>query len=55
MLAMGGTSILGAAGALLLKFLGGPGTGGALLIATLAVWVLGPLAITDRILKNQDI
>jgi hypothetical protein len=54
MLAMSGTSIFGAAAALLLKSRERQ-VSAALLIATLAVWVLGPLAITDRILKNPDI
>lgn len=55
LLAMGGTSIFGAAGALLLKFLGGPIVGGALLMAAMLVWVAGPLAIASRILEKQDI
>ena len=55
LLALGGTSIFGAAGALLLKFLGGPVTGGVLLGVALVMWAAAPVAVADRILKHQDI
>ena len=55
LLAMGGTTIFGAAGALLVKFVGGAALGSALLVAALFTWAAAPLAIAGRILKRQDI
>lgn len=47
--------IFGAAGALLIKFLGGAVTGCLLLVAVLLVWAVVPLAVALRTLKSQDI
>lgn len=55
LIAMGGTTIFGAAGALLIKFLGGAVTAWALLICALIAWAVVPLAVANRILKKQDI
>lgn len=55
LIAMGGTTIFGAAGALLIKFLGGAVTGCVLLVAVLLAWAVVPLAVANRILKRQDV
>ena len=55
LIAMGGTSIFGAAGALLIKFFGGMLSAALLLVSTLLVWFIGPIVIANRVLKGQDI
>lgn len=55
LIAVGGTTIFGAAGALLVKFLGGAATGFALILAVLLAWVSVPLAVAGRLLKKKDI
>ena len=55
LLVMGGASMFGAAGAMLLKFLGGPLPAGLLLTGALLFWVAVPLAVADRVLRRQDI
>jgi Cu-processing system permease protein len=55
LIAMGGTTIFGAAGALLIKFLGGTVSGCAILFLLLLAWAALPLAIANRVLKKQDI
>ncbi len=55
LIAMGGTTIFGAAGALLIKFLGGAVIGGVALVLALFAWAALPLAIAARILQGQDI
>jgi len=55
LIALGGTTIFGAAGALLIKFLGGAVAGCVLLITALALWGIAPLAVAGRILKKLDI
>lgn len=48
-------SIFGAAGAALLRFLGGSAASVALLIGSLLVWIGVPVAISHRLLNRQDI
>lgn len=52
---LNGTTIFGAAGAALVKFLGGQMASSLLLISALGVWVATPLLISDRVLRKQDI
>jgi Cu-processing system permease protein len=49
------TAIFGAAGAALLRFLGGPTASVLLLGGALLIWVAGPLLLTRRLLSMQDI
>ncbi len=55
LIALGGTTIFGAAGALLLKFVGGMLTGIALLVLSLIAWAAVPLFAAARLLEKQDI
>jgi Cu-processing system permease protein len=48
-------TIFGAAGAAMLRFLGGPVASLVLLIAALLLWSLLPLLITKRLIQRQDI
>ncbi len=48
-------TMFGAAGAAMLRFLGGSGASITLLIAALTLWTLIPLAISSRLLRRQDI
>lgn len=48
-------TIFGAAGAALLRFLGGPLAGVAVLLLSLAAWIIVPLEVARRLLKSQDI
>ncbi len=48
-------SVFGAAGAALVKFVGGQIRGHVLLLAALAFWTAGPLWLACRILQKQDI
>ena len=48
-------TIFGAAGAALLRFLGGTGTSVLLLLLGLSLWTFLPLGISHLILKKQDI
>ncbi len=48
-------TMFGAAGAAMLRFLGGTSASVALLIAGLAVWTIIPLGISSRMLARQDI
>lgn len=52
---LGGSTILGAAGAALMKFLGGPVLSNLLLMSALAVWTAGPFLVSMRRLHKQDI
>jgi hypothetical protein len=52
---MGGTSIFGAAGALLVKFLGGALSAALLMVSALLIWVIGPITFANRVLRGQDI
>lgn len=49
------STIFGAAGAALVKYLGGRAAGMALMAGALALWTVCPLAIAARVLKNQDL
>ena len=49
------TAIFGAAGAALLRFLGGQTTSVLLLAGGLGFWTLVPLLLTHRLLRSQDI
>lgn len=55
LIALGGTTIFGAAGAMLLKFVGGTLAGISLLVLTLVVWTAAPLFAAGRLLEKQDI
>jgi Cu-processing system permease protein len=48
-------TIFGAAGAALLRFLGGTTASIILLISTLGVWIVLPLLLSHRLMKRQDI
>ncbi|MEK9135886.1 MAG: ABC transporter permease, partial [Bacteroidota bacterium] len=48
-------TIFGAAGAAMLRFLGGQTASLALLVVGLLVWVSIPLILSNRMLKRQDI
>jgi len=48
-------SIFGAAGAALLRFLGGSGMSVGLLIGSLLVWIGIPIVVSHRLLNKQDI
>lgn len=51
---LGGTTVFGAAGAALMKFLGGVVLSNVLLIAGLAAWTAGPIVVSMRRLNRQD-
>lgn len=55
LLSLKGGEIFGAAGAALLKFLGGQEQGIAMLIFSLFLWILAPLLISFRLIRRQDI
>ena len=48
-------SIFGAAGAALLRFLGGGTLGFVVLVSALVVWICAPVAIACRLLRRQDV
>lgn len=52
---LNGATIFGAAGAALLKFLGGPAATYLALLAGLAAWIFTPLAVCIYTLRRQDI
>jgi Cu-processing system permease protein len=55
LITLNGASIFGAAGAALIKFLGGPVTGNLPLILGLLLWIAGPLLVSIYALRRQDI
>jgi Cu-processing system permease protein len=55
LISAGDTTIFGAAGAALLKFLGGRVLSEAALLAVLFAWATGPLALAGRILRQRDL
>ena len=55
LIAAGDATIFGAAGAALLKFLGGRVLSEAALIAALFAWTAGPLALAGRMLRQRDL
>ena len=50
-----GRDIFGAAGASLLKFTGGEGTGLTVLALTLAIWIVAPAGLAHTLMRRQDI
>ena len=50
-----GRNIFGAAGASLLKFTGGEGTGLTVLALTLAIWIVAPAGLAHTLMRRQDI
>lgn len=55
LIALNGKEIFGAAGAALIRFVGGSGALIALMIALLGVWIVAPIIAADRLLRRQDI
>ena len=55
LLTLGDASIFGAAGAALLKFLGGVTRSYAALALALTVWLVAPVAFAARILRRVDL
>jgi Cu-processing system permease protein len=55
LMTLNGKDIFGVGGAALLRFLGGEGPGVVLLLVALAVWVVAPLYLAQRLLRRQDI
>lgn len=55
LLVLDGKEVFGAAGAMLLKFLGGKTSSIALLLSALAFWFVVPVYLSQRLLKRQDI
>ena len=55
LLALSGATIFGAAGAALLKFLGGPTTAQLALLAGLLAWTFGSTLICTLLLRKQDV
>lgn len=55
LLTLSDASIFGAAGAALLKFLGGPGRSFAALAIALLAWMIAPLVVAARILRRIDL
>ncbi len=55
LIALAGEHIFGAAGAALIKFLGGTSPALAILIFALAVWLFAPLALAATILRRRDL
>jgi Cu-processing system permease protein len=52
---LNGPAIFGAAGAALMKFLGGAETANVVLILGLILWIAGPILVSIRALRRQDI
>jgi Cu-processing system permease protein len=55
LIACSGQHIFGAAGAALVKFLGGPGPALAALLTALALWIAAPLSLAAAILRRRDL
>ncbi len=55
LIVLDGTEIFGAAGAALVRFLGGETASALLLLIGLGVWVVVPLLLSQRLLRRQDI
>ena len=53
LISVGDATIFGAAGAALLKFLGGLSE--TILLLTLAAWSVGPIAMASRVLRSHDL
>ena len=55
LITLNGPTIFGAAGAALMKFLGGAGTANLALIVGLLLWIAGPLLVARYALCRQDL
>jgi Cu-processing system permease protein len=55
LMVLDGKEVFGAAGAALVKFLGGERASLLLLLGGLTVWIVGPFLVAQRLLKKQDI
>ena len=55
LMTLNGKDIFGAGGAALLRFLGGETASFTLLLIALAIWVVAPLFVAQRLLRRQDI
>lgn len=55
LIVLDGKEVFGAAGAALVRFLGGERASLLLLLGGLLVWIVGPLLASQRLLKRQDI
>jgi Cu-processing system permease protein len=55
LLSLGDATIFGAAGAALVKFLGGRGLSEAALVTTLIAWSVGPIVLANRVLGKRDL
>lgn len=55
LMTLNGKHVFGAAGAALLKFLGGERLSVMLLLLALGCWVIAPLLVARKVLKHQDI
>jgi Cu-processing system permease protein len=55
LITLGGTTVFGAAGAALMRFLGGAVLGNSILVASLLVWTVVPFLIVRRFLSRQDV
>jgi Cu-processing system permease protein len=55
MLALGEPAVFGAAGAALLKFLGGPASAMLMLLSALLLWIAVPLATAMCVMNRQDL
>jgi len=55
LIVLGGKEIFGAAGAALMRYVGGDMAGLGLLLTGLALWVVLPILATQAVLRRQDI
>jgi Cu-processing system permease protein len=55
LLSLGDATIFGAAGAALVKFLGGRWLSQAILVTTLVAWIVGPILLANRVLHKRDL
>jgi len=55
LLVIAGKEVLGAAGAELLRLIGGAGKGVALLLASLVAWTIVPAIVSVKVLERQDV
>jgi hypothetical protein len=53
LISVGDATIFGAAGAALVKFLGGLSE--TILVFTLVAWAVGPIAMASRVLRGRDL
>ena len=55
LMVLDGKEVFGAAGAALVKFLGGEGASLGLLLLAMVLWIVIPFLLAERLLKKQDI